>query len=187
MGGSFNPIHVGHALIARTIIEGGEIDQLWLMVSPENPLKKGQHFATERDRLYMTELVTRHIEGVVTSGFELTLPRPSYTINTLNSLRERFPDDEFCLVIGSDNWAVWDKWKSHDEILEKFKLLIYPRRGYDVVIPDGLKSRVEIVDAPIIEISSTQVRERVGEGKSIKFLVPDEVEEYINKRKLYRK
>lgn len=186
-GGSFNPIHVGHALIASYIVESGAIDTLWLMVSPQNPLKENSGLASDYDRLRMTELVSRRIENVTTSAFEFDLPKPSYTIDTLTALQAKFPDDEFYLVIGADNWCLFDKWKAGDEIISKYHILIYPRRGYDIVIPEKYNDRVKVVEAPLIEVSSTQIRERLAQMKPVSFYVPEAVEKYIVKKKLYMK
>lgn len=185
-GGSFNPIHTGHAIIAQHIIGSGLVDQLWMMVSPVNPLKAGNaRQVADTDRLRMVEMVTRHIEGVEPSAFEFTMPRPSYTIDTLNALQAKFPDDEFYLVTGADNWQIFDKWRNSEEILAKYHLLIYPRLGYEVIIPDVLKERVTLVDAPIIELSSTQIRERLANGQSVRYYVPDEVLGFIERNHLY--
>jgi len=184
-GGSFNPIHTGHAIIASYVMANSELDSLWLMVSPQNPLKDKKVAVSDFHRLRMTELVSRRIEGVTTSAFEFNLPRPSYTIDTLKALKEKFPNDEFFLVIGADNWCLFDKWKNGDEIISEFKILIYPRLGYEIVIPESQQSRVKVVDAPVIEISSTQVRNMLKEYKSISFYVPESVERYIIENKLY--
>ena len=186
-GGSFDPIHIGHAIIAHHIISSGLVDQLWMMVSPVNPLKAGnERHVTDADRLRMVEMVTRKLDGVEPSAFEFTMPRPSYTIDTLNALQEKFPDDEFNLVIGADNWAVFDRWRNSEEILAKFHLLVYPRLGHDVNIPESLHDRVTLVDAPIIELSSTEVRERLAAGKSVRYYVPDDVLGYIERNNLYQ-
>ena len=187
LGGSFNPIHVGHAIIASYIVESDLIDSLWLMVSPQNPLKENSTLASNYHRLRMTELVSRRLENVETSAFEFDLPRPSYTIDTLNALQAKFPDDEFYLVIGADNWCLFDKWKSGEEIISKYHILIYPRRGYEIVIPEQYSDRVKAVEAPLIELSSTQIRERLAQMKSVSFLLPESVENYIVKNKLYMK
>ena len=186
-GGSFNPIHSGHAIIAHHIITSGTVDRLWLMVSPVNPLKvHHERQVADTDRLRMAEMVSRHLENVETSAFEFTMPKPSYTIDTLNALQAKFPNDELYLVIGADNWQVFDRWRNSEEILAKYHLLVYPRLGYDVVIPEELKERVALVDAPIIELSSTAVRERLAQGKSVRYYVPDEVLSYIERKGLYR-
>lgn len=187
-GGSFDPIHIGHAIIAQHFIGSGAVDRLWFMVSPMNPLKadKKQQVA-DTDRLRMVEMVTHPMEGVETSAFEFTMPRPSYTIDTLNALQVKFPDDEFYLVIGADNWELFGKWRNSEEILAKYHVLIYPRLGYEVNIPDDLKDRVITVDAPIIELSSTMIRERLANGQNARYYVPDEVLGYIERKNLYCK
>ena len=187
-GGSFDPIHTGHAIIAHHIISSGLVDQLWMMVSPVNPLKAGnERHVTDADRLRMVEMVTRTLDGAETSAFEFNMPRPSYTIDTLNALQEKFPDKEFYMVIGADNWAVFDRWRNSEEILSKYHILIYPRLGYEVVIPDEWQDRVTLVNAPIIELSSTQIRERLAQGKSARYYVPDDVLNYIERNNLYCK
>ena len=185
-GGSFDPIHIGHAIIAQHVIGCGAVDRLWFMVSPVNPLKVDkERNVADTDRLRMVEMVSRPMEGVETSAFEFTMPKPSYTIDTLNALQAKFPDDEFYLVIGGDNWEVFGKWRNSEEILAKYHILVYPRLGHEVVIPDELHDRVELVDAPIIELSSTQIRERLRRGDSVRYYVPDEVFNYINRNHLY--
>ena len=186
-GGSFDPIHIGHAIIAQHIIGCGAVDQLWFMVSPVNPLKADkERNVADTDRLRMVEMVSRPMEGVETSAFEFQMPKPSYTIDTFNALQAKFPDDEFYLVIGADNWQLFGRWRNSEEILSKYHVLIYPRLGYDVVIPDELKERVTLVDAPIIELSSTEIRERLANGLSVRYYVPDEVLRYIERHSLYR-
>ena len=187
-GGSFDPIHTGHAIIAHHIISSGLVDQLWMMVSPVNPLKaSNERHVTDADRLRMVEMVTRTLDGAETSAFEFNMPRPSYTIDTLNALQEKFPDKEFYMVIGADNWAVFNRWRNSEEILSKYHILIYPRLGYEVVIPDEWQDRVTLVNAPIIELSSTQIRERLAQGKSARYYVPDDVLNYIERNNLYQK
>ena len=186
-GGSFDPIHIGHAIIAQHIIGCGAVDRLWLMVSPLNPLKAdNERHVADTDRLRMVEMVTRPMEGVETSAFEFTMPKPSYTIDTLNALQAKFPDDEFYLVIGADNWELFGKWRNSDEILAKYHVLIYPRLGYEVNIPIELQDRVRLIDAPIIELSSTQIRERLAKGLSVRYYIPDEVLTYIEQKNLYK-
>lgn len=186
-GGSFDPIHTGHAIIAQHIISSGMVDRLWFMVSPVNPLKEGKvRQVADTDRLRMVEMVSRPMEGVETSAFEFTMPRPSYTIDTLNALQAKFPNDEFYLVTGGDNWQIFNKWRNSEEILAKYHLLIYPRLGYEVNIPESLKDRVTLVDAPIIELSSTEIRDRLANGLSVRYYVPDEVHDFIERKQLYR-
>ena len=185
-GGSFDPIHTGHAIIAQYMISSGLVDRLWFMVSPVNPLKADkERQVADTDRLRMVEMVSHPMDGVETSAFEFTMPRPSYTIDTLNALQAKFPDDEFYLVTGGDNWQIFNKWRNSEEILAKYHLLIYPRLGYEVTIPVELQDRVKLVDAPIIELSSTEIRQRLANGKSVRYYVPDEVMGYIERHHLY--
>ena len=164
------------------------MDRLWFMVSPMNPLKADkERQVADTDRLRMVEMVSHPMEGVETSAFEFTMPKPSYTIDTLNALQAKFPDDEFYLVIGADNWELFGKWRNSEEILAGYHLLVYPRLGYEVNIPDELKERVTLVDAPIIELSSTEIRERLAQGQSVRYYVPDEVLGYIERKQLYHK
>ncbi len=186
-GGSFNPIHIGHAIIANYIMQHSDLDSLWLMVSPQNPLKQSSDMASDYHRLRMSELVSRRIEGVTTSAFEFNMPRPSYTIDTLNALNDKFPDDEFYLVIGADNWSLFDKWKSGEEIINKYHIIIYPRPGFEISIPEAYSDRVTVVNAPLIELSSTQIRNLLALQQSISFYVPENVEKYILENKLYLK
>ena len=181
-GGSFNPIHVGHALIASYIVESGAIDTLWLMVSPQNPLKENSGLESDYDRLRMTELVSRRIENVTTSAFEFDLPKPSYTIDTLVHLNEKFPDHKFSLIMGSDNLAGIEKWKNADVLLRDYNFYVYPRPGYNV---NESYKNVEIVEAPLMEISSTFIRSSIKEHKNIQPMLPQKVWEYLDGSNLY--
>ena len=179
-GGSFNPIHVGHALIANYIVENSDLDSLWLMVSPLNPLKEGSTMASDYHRLRMTELVTRRMERVITSAFEYDLPKPSYTIDTLNALQAKFPKDEFYLVIGADNWQIFNQWKDWQVILRDFHVIVYPRPGYPLP-EEGVKySTVQWVDAPMFNISSTEIRQRLKLGQSLSDWVDIKVEKFLH-------
>ena len=186
LGGSFNPIHIGHAILANYITHCTDIEQLWLMVSPQNPLKSELPQSYDVHRLAMTELVASKCDNVITSGFEFTLPKPSYTVDTLKALREKFPQHEFVLVIGADNWQNFEKWKDWQEILDKHNILVYPRMGSEIVIPDDLCNKVEKLDSPIIEISSTYIREQLKKGKNMNFFLPKDVYRYILENNLYR-
>ena len=130
-------------------------------------------------------MVSRRIDKVITSAFEFTLSAPFYTYNTLKALSEKFPNDEFTLIIGADNWANFHRWEKHDLIASEFQIMVYPRRGYDIVIPEHLKDNVQVIDAPIIELSSTQIRDGVAEQKNMSFYLPADVYQYILENKLY--
>lgn len=186
LGGSFNPIHTGHAILANYITQHTDIEQLWLMVSPQNPLKDNLAQSYDVHRLAMAELVARKCDNVITSGFEFTLPRPSYTIDTLRTLKEKFPQHEFVLIIGADNWNVFNRWKNHDEILKSHKIMIYPRQGFDIDIPVELAGSVTKLSSPIIELSSTYIREQLKNNMNMNFYLPQDVYKYILEHKLYR-
>lgn len=184
-GGSFDPIHSGHAMIANYAAQWEGLDEVWLMVSPQNPLKSECEQTPEEFRCEMAQLVAMKCNGVSTSRFELGLPKPTYTYRTLCLLREAYPEDQFVLIIGSDNWKLFQKWKDHDKIINEFEILIYPRPGFEM---DGevLRENVRIMEsAPQVLMSSTFVREAVKEGKNINFFVPPEVYEYICNHGLY--
>lgn len=185
LGGSFNPIHIGHAILANYITQFTDIEQLWLMVSPQNPLKDQQPSSYDVHRIAMAELVASKCDNVITSGLEFTLPRPSYTIDTLNVLTEKFPHHEFTLIIGADNWYYFDKWKDSDVIIKKHNIMIYPRKGYEIIIPDHLKNKVTELNSPIIDVSSTFIREQLKAGKNMNFYLPQDVYKYILENRLY--
>lgn len=185
LGGSFNPIHIGHAILANYITQYTDIEQVWLMVSPQNPLKDLQSSNYDVHRLAMTELVASKCDNVITSGLEFTLPRPSYTIDTLNILTEKFPQHDFTLIIGADNWYNFDKWKDSDVIINNHNIMIYPRKGYEIIIPDQQKSKVTKLNSPIIDVSSTFIREQLKAGKNMNFYLPQDVYKYILENRLY--
>lgn len=184
-GGSFDPIHSGHAMVANYAAQWLGLDEVWLMVSPLNPLKQGSLPASDNHRLRMAETVAQKCTGVKASDFEFSLPKPSYTARTLQELQKTYPQHEFSLIIGSDNWLEFDKWRDTDNILSNFKIIIYPRPGYDIVdntLPDGVTLAEE---APQALISSSFLRKSVKEGKNLNFFLPPEVFEYIKDKKLY--
>ena len=185
-GGSFNPSHIGHAIIASHILQNSTLEQIWFMVAPQNPLKTRHDPAIDIHRIRMTELVTRHIPGASTSAFEFNLPQPSFTISTLQQLSLKFPQHKFALIIGADNWQLFHKWKDYETILANYEIFIYPRLGYEILIPEHLTT-VHQTDAPIIQISSTQIRQDINHGKDVRFLVSEDVYNYIKKHNLYTK
>lgn len=184
--GSFNPIHIGHLILANYIVEFTEIDEIWFVVSPQNPLKKSQDLLEENVRFHMAQLALEGYPKMKASDFEFSLPRPSYTINTLDEFQKSYPQNHFYLIIGADNWEDFTKWKDHEKITDSFKIKIYPRSGYRLVIPSKLKYKVEALDSPIIDISSTFIREGLSESKSMKAFLPESVYEYIEKNNLYK-
>lgn len=184
--GSFNPIHVGHLILANYIVEFTEIEEVWFLVSPRNPLKSERELLDENIRFEMTEIALEKYSKLKASDFEFALTRPSYTINTLNTLQKTYTEHQFSLIIGADNWNLFGNWKDNDKILENCKLKIYPRLGSHIIIPDKLKHRIEALDSPIIDVSSTFIRENIARGKDVRAFLQDDVYEYILKNKLYK-
>lgn len=183
-GGSFNPIHIGHLALANYLCENDYIDELWFLVSPQNPFKQNEKLLDDKTRLRMVNAAVRGYGRFYVSDFEFSLPKPSYTINTLNKLSETYTDRDFYLIIGADNWAAFDRWKSPEEIISKHHILVYPRLGYD--IPEMLPQNVRAVDSPLIEVSSTFIRESISQGKDVRYFLHPAVYEIIEKESLYR-
>lgn len=183
--GSFNPVHIGHLILANYVVEFTNIDEVWFLVSPQNPFKEEHDLLDESVRYEMVKLALQDFSRFRASDFELSLPKPSYTINTLDALKVAYPDDDFTLIIGSDNWFDFEKWKKYDKILENYTLKIYPRLDYRISIPLRLKNRVEALDAPVIEISSTFIRESIADGKNMRAFIPESVYKYIIEKGLY--
>ncbi len=184
-GGSFNPIHTGHAILVNYLACNTDLDSVWLMVTPQNPLKSDYDHKYDLHRIRMTDMVAKRFENVITSGFEFSLPQPSYTIDTLTALSNKFPNDEFILVIGADNWASFERWKDSEKIISNYGIYIYPRKGAEIHIPDNLKPTVKALNSPIIEISSTLIRNKLQNGENASYYLPDDVYGYILKHNLY--
>ena len=176
--GSFNPVHIGHLALANWLVEFTELDELWFMITPQNPFKDKHTLMDDGFRL---ELVRRAIAGYPkfhASDFEFSLPRPSYTYRMLRALEQQYPDRAFYFIMGADNWQLFPRWKEYRRILETYNLLIYPRPGFEVNIPDSYPN-VKVVNAPILEISSTFIREAYRAGKDIRFFLPEGVRPYF--------
>jgi nicotinate-nucleotide adenylyltransferase len=183
--GSFNPVHIGHLIIANTMAENTDLDQVWFVVSPQNPFKKNLSLLHEFDRLDMVEIACRDHDKLKVSDIEFNLPKPNYTIDSLTYIQEKFPLYSFKLIIGEDNLEQFPKWKNYEKILEYFDLYIYPRPGAKNSV---LKqhSNTRLVEAPLLDISATYIRECIKNQRSIRYLVPREVEEYIIRKKFYQ-
>lgn len=173
-GGSFNPIHNGHIAIVRAMITRAGLDEVWLVVSPQNPLKPAGSLLTDEKRLLMAQTAVSGISGVTATDYEFHLPRPSYMWNTLQSLSRDFPERDFTLLIGADNWAVFHRWFRADDIIAHYPIAIYPRTGYPIDTA-SLPPNVKLIDTGLYDISSTQVRELIARGGDITGLVPDSV------------
>lgn len=185
-GGSFNPVHNGHIALARHLLGELRLDEVWFVVSPQNPLKPPGSLLGDAARLAMVEAALEGEARLCPCGVELGLPRPSYTWNTLCHLAQVCPRCGFTLLIGGDNWAAFDRWRNHADILARYPIAIYPRRG--AAIPAGqLPPGVTVVDTPLIDISSTDVRRRVAAGLPIDGLVPPAVASMISRNGWYRR
>ena len=173
-GGSFNPIHNGHIQLARQLREAAGLDEVWLMVSPQNPLKQQAGLLADDLRLQMAQKALVDDPNICVSDYEFHLPRPSYTWNTLQNLEQDYPDREFVLLIGGDNWERFHRWYRADDIIRNYQLIVYPRRGSDIDI-ENLPPSVTVVEAELLDISSTDIRRRVRRGQPITGMVPDSV------------
>lgn len=176
--GSFNPIHKGHIAIARQVIRQGYAQQVWLIVSPQNPLKSPMELWPEADRFKMVQLATENEPGLIASDFEFTLPRPSYTIDTLAALREQFPEHDFTLLVGGDNLDLFHRWRDHKRILNEFGLMVYPRPGYENQATFD-HPNIKRINAPFLEISSTEIRNRLANNLSLSELMPEAAAAYL--------
>ncbi len=177
--GSFNPIHIGHLIIANTVMELSDLERVWFVVSPQNPFKKQAALLHEHDRFDMVRLAIGDNARFNASDIEFRLPRPSYTVDTLIYLAEKYPKHEFSLLIGMDNLHSFPKWKNHEQILENYRLLVYPRPGVPAEHPLLKHPSVRLIESPLIDISATLIRNLVKNGRSIKYLVHPDVENHI--------
>ncbi|MBL0024144.1 MAG: nicotinate-nucleotide adenylyltransferase [Saprospiraceae bacterium] len=183
--GSFNPVHTGHMIIANHLAEYSDLDQIWLVVSPHNPLKNKSSLAKDSDRLHLVHLAIGDQFKLKASNVEFSLPLPSYTIDTLTFLEEKYPKVTFALIMGSDSLASIEKWKNFQTLLDKFDIYLYRRSGADAGNYET-NPRVKVVEAPLLDISATFIRNAIKEGKSVRYLVPDAVFDYLENSTLYR-
>ena len=173
--GSFNPIHLGHTRLAAFIRQQAGLDEVWLMVSPNNPLKAASGLMDEKLRYHLAELATAELEGIRPSDFELHLPRPSYTINTLEQLTAAYPQHQFSLIIGSDNMAIFHKWKDWQRILALYPIIVYPREGDDIAALKQQYPMMHVIEgAPLLNISATEIRAHLQDDTLLReWLHPD--------------
>ncbi|RYE28167.1 MAG: nicotinate-nucleotide adenylyltransferase [Sphingobacteriales bacterium] len=183
--GSFNPIHTGHLIIARYMASFTDLAEVWLIVSPHNPLKNKKTLANAYDRLEMARLATEDSENIKISDIEFSLPQPSYTIDTLTYLKEKYPEKEFVLIMGADNLESFKKWKNYEVLLNSYKIYVYPRPGASV--NDWMDHpSITFTDTPLMEISSTFIRKAISEKKNVQHFLPDNVLEFIERKSMYR-
>lgn len=182
--GSFNPVHIGHCIIANHLANNSDLDQVWFVVSPQNPFKPSAGLLNEYHRLHLVQAAIEGVDALKASNIEFHLPKPSYTIDTLTYLKEKFPQHEFAIILGSDGLQNLNKWKNASLLMENYSFYVYPRPGFPV--PADLPAKLNIVDAPLLDISATAIRDAIKAGKDIRFLVPDAVKEEIEKNRYYR-
>ena len=184
-GGSFNPVHIGHMMLASYLTQWGYVDEVWLTLSPLNPLKDAAELLPDIKRLAMLSIAAKGADAIDICDIELSMPKPSYTIDTLRVLAERYPEYRFKLIIGSANWQIFDRWRSAQQILDDFGVLVYLRPGYPVDKRhiDGM----EVVDAPMAHVSGTFIRQAIAKGRNMNYFLPAGVYKYILDNKLYRK
>lgn len=183
--GSFNPIHIGHLIIANFMATATDLQEVWMVVTPQNPLKQKNTLANDFDRLHLVRLAIDDNPKLRASDIEFNLPKPSYTIDTLTYLREKYPSREFALIMGGDNLATLNKWKNYETILKYYSIYVYNRPNYEL----GELSKhpsVQFFEAPLLDISATYIRGSIKNNKSIRYLVPDSVFQYLETSSMYR-
>ena len=186
--GTFNPIHIGHLIIANHMAEHSDLQQIWMVVTPHNPLKQKNTLLDDRQRLHMVRLATEDFPKIKPSDIEFKLPQPNYTVNTLAHLKDKFPQHEFSLIMGEDNLKSLHKWKNYEAILAHHEIYVYPRlssEAENLMFKDHPK--IHMIDAPVVEISSTFIRDNIKKGKNVQPLLPPKVWEYIDHNNFYKK
>ena len=183
--GSFNPIHIGHLIIANHVLNETSLQKIWFVVSPQNPFKPSSTLLNEYDRLHLVQKAIEDNDRLKASDIEFFLPKPSYTSHTLAYLREKHPSNSFVIIMGSDSFQNLPKWKNVESILSNHEILVYKRPQFDIENISDAKTKV--IDAPLLEISATYIRDCIQRGKSIKYLVPDVVNDEIEKSSFYKR
>lgn len=200
--GTFNPIHVGHLIIANHMAEHADLDQIWMVVTPHNPLKKKNTLLDDYHRLQMVHLATEDFPKIKPSDIEFKLSQPNYTVNTLVHLEEKYPNYEFSLIMGEDNLKSLHKWKNYEAILAHHEIYVYPRLEAKVSVEEAISSdadnldlkilqkfgtKIHMIDAPVVEISATFIRDNIKKGKNVQPLLPAKVWDYIDHNNFYKK
>lgn len=182
--GSFNPIHTGHLIVASYVANHTDCQQVWFVVSPQNPLKPSSVLLNEYHRLHLVRLAVEDDLRLKASDVEFKLPRPSYTIDTLTYLREKYPTNEFSIVMGSDSFQNLSRWKNFEQLVRDYSFIIYQRPGFPIT--DNHGANISILQAPLLQLSATEIRDNIRSGKSIRYLVPDAVREEIEQNHYYK-
>ena len=183
--GSFNPVHVGHMIIANHIVANTDLKRVWMVVSPQNPLKPKYTLAKDQDRLHLVRLAIGDNPNLEASDIEFKLPQPSYTVDTLAYLKEKYPKKEFALIMGGDNVATLKKWKNYETILENYDIYVYKRPNYELGEFEQ-HPHIHIIEAPMLEISATHIRSNIHQNKSIQYLVTEPVFRYLEGSSMYK-
>lgn len=186
--GSFNPIHIGHIILANHILEFSNLDEIWFVVTPHNPFKEKKTLLNDQNRLYMVELALKNYPNMKASNIEFLLPQPSYTIDTLAYLKERHPSYTFSLIMGEDNLSGLQKWKNADVLIAHYPIYVYPRLTETTSAGKKLLElpTIQKIDAPIIELSATQIRNMIKENKNVRPMLPPEVFDYLDGSSFYK-
>ena len=183
--GSFNPIHNGHLIIANSILNEIDLQKIWFIISPQNPFKQNNSLLNEYDRLHLARLALQDDVRMKALDIEFSLPKPSYTANTLTYLKEKYPKNNFTVIVGSDSFQNINNWKNFETIIKNYPICVYKREGFE--IKKKHNASVTILDSPLIEISATQIRNHIKNKKSIRHMVPEIVREEIETRRFYKK
>lgn len=183
--GSFNPIHIGHLIIANHILNETDINRLWFIISPHNPFKNESTLLNEYQRLNLVQLAIENDLRFKASDIEFGLPKPSYTSTTLAFLSEKYPEYQFKIIMGSDSFQNISKWKNPEFIIGNYEIYIYKRQGFE--IENNLDAKIKVMNAPLLELSATQIRQNIKAGKSVRYMLPDKVLDEIEKSGYYRK
>jgi nicotinate-nucleotide adenylyltransferase len=182
--GSFNPIHIGHLIVANHVVEHSEVDKIWFVVSPHNPLKDSHTLLNEYDRLHLVQLAIEGNSKFRASNVEFHLPKPSYTIDTLTYLTEKFPLEKFSVVMGADSFQNIHRWKNYEQLVGNYSFIVYNRPGFEVKETHG--AQVQLLNAPLLEISSTYIRKQIKEKRSVRYILPENVWDYIEANRYYK-
>lgn len=190
--GSFNPIHIGHLILANYILENSDMEELWFVVSPQNPFKDKKSLLKDNNRFDMVQLAVKNYPKMRASNVEFSLPKPSYTIDTLMYLKEKYPDYSFALIMGEDNLESFHKWKNAELLVKNYQIIVYPRiSDEDISAPlnvTKLKNHenISLIKAPIIELSATEIRQMIKESRNVRPMLPPEVFEYLDGSSFYK-
>ena len=176
--GSFNPIHNGHLIIAQHFLEETDLEKIWFVVSPQNPFKQNHSLLNEYHRLFLVQKAIEGESNMKAVDIEFSLPKPSYTIDTMTYLEEKYPEHQFCIIMGSDSFQNLEKWKSGFLIMTRYPIYIYVRSGFEVD-QKKITENIVVLKAPLLDISASLIRKKIGEGKSVRYLIPDSVNEEI--------